>query len=435
MTAAGNKFENGDIKIQALELTSSNGKSKVDITNLLLTMSIFEEIDQPTVYAEIVLKDAIGLQTSFPIIGEEFIKVTFISPAHPKAATYNFRINKMDSIIVDDNVKSSTYLLKCISNEHFINSNIRIENSYKLTISEIVKNILTSEIKTKKNVVVEPTRGINEIVVPRLSPLAAIDFLRQKSISLSATGGGPYLFYENQDGFNFKSIEYILREGIAKIDSPTSGLKLRFTHGPNVAAGDRSDEARQVAEYRNIIKMERLATFDTYTKLQSGAVSSTIRTFDIFTKKTVDVQFKLSEQFQKFKTTDPDAKLPNSLEFVNQYEAGSRKFLLPKDSARPDDQLGKLVGHTNAYDALFSENVMRCLVQGDSALKVSDVIYLDMPTTSGLSGDEGKMDARFSGNYMITKLRHLIYVEDKKFRHRIAFDCNKLGLKAGNGLQ
>lgn len=417
------RFEVGDVKIQALEITNNKNGNKVDITNLLLTMSIFEEIDQPTVYAEIVLKDAVSFHTTFPIIGEENIKVTFISPEYDKATTYNFKVNNMDSIIVDDNLKSSTYLLRCISAEHFINSNLRIENSYSSTISEIVKDILSKKLKTKKQIQIEPTRGIQQVVIPRLHPLAAVDFLRQKALSVASSGGGPYLFFENQDGFNFMSIEYIFNKNVPKIDSPSSGAKLRFTHGPNVAF----DKKTQPSEFRNIIKMERLATFDTYSKLQT-AVSSSVRTFDIFTKKVVDVNFKLTEQYQKFKTTDKGSTLPNTTAFLQEFENGSRKFLLPKDTSRPDDQLGKLVGHKAAYDVLFSENIMRCLIHGDSLIKVSDVIYLDMPTTSGFE-DSQKMDVRFSGNYVITKLRHLIYLEDKKFKHRVAFDCNKMGLK------
>jgi hypothetical protein len=78
---------------------------------------------------------------------------------------------------------------------------------------------------------------------------------------------------------------------------------------------------------------------------------------------------------------------------------------------------------------MFNQNIIRCQIYGDNYLSVGDMVTINLPDTSGTT--EKKVgDTVFSGNYMITKLRHMIYQVDRKFKYDIAMDCNKIGYSA-----
>jgi hypothetical protein len=70
---------------------------------------------------------------------------------------------------------------------------------------------------------------------------------------------------------------------------------------------------------------------------------------------------------------------------------------------------------------------VRGMIYGDNYISVGDMIKLNLPDTSS-TGDKEVYDSRYSGNYIIQKLRHLIVPEDNKFKHNIIFDANKIGI-------
>ena len=45
-----------------------------------------------------------------------------------------------------------------------------------------------------------------------MQPFEAVDLLRQKAVSKEFPSGGAYVFYENQYGVQFRSIENIIKE-------------------------------------------------------------------------------------------------------------------------------------------------------------------------------------------------------------------------------
>ena len=65
------------------------------------------------------------------------------------------------------------------------------------------------------------------------------------------------------------------------------------------------------------------------------------------------------------------------------------------------------------------------MVPGDSGLAVGHVVRLNMPEIDGLSGQK-KLDLVRTGDYLIVRLRHMIYFENTS-KHRIVFDCVQMG--------
>lgn len=408
------RYEAGDVRLIGIKLT--NGSATVDLKGVTLSLSIFEDIEAPTVYAELSISDALNLVRTFPIIGEENIEISFLTPGRDKITTYKLRTFAVESNIVGDNNQFSTYVLKCVSAEHFVNAVQQVDKAYDVTIGEMIIDILVNELQTSKPFTVESTRGLVETIVPRMSPFQAIDFLRQKAIAKRASGG-VFVFYENQYGFNFLSLEKLIEDGKKNINSKT------FTHSPNIT----SDNATQQHAFRNITRMQHLTKFDTIDKLSTGQFKNRVLSYDMLSKGISSTEFNLVEQAKVFETGEKKTKLTNTDTLIRTANNVTPFIMFaPKDTSKGNDYVTDLLGYRQAFTTMFNQNIVRCMVYGDNYLSVGDMVTLNLPDTSGTT--EKKVgDKRYSGNYMITKLRHMIYQVDRKFKYDIAMDCNKIG--------
>jgi hypothetical protein len=416
-------YETGDIKFVKAILRNSNKTVGTGIQGQLISLSIFEDIEQPTLYCELTMMDSINLIQDFPIIGEETLDISFYTPGREKPTKLTFSIYTVDGQSSAPTSKGSIYTLKGVSPVHFYNASSTVSKSYKTIVSDMVTDIL-KEMADHTGVVVraniEPTKGLVPITIPRLTPFAAIDYLRQRSVSAENPSGGAYVFFMNQYGLHFKSVENLLKEGKKEVDSK------KFIYSPDT----KSDKERSAFAFRNIINFTHLSKFDSIDKLQSGHINTEVQHFDIFTKDTGSNNAKLSEKMSTFVSGDGKSRMSSSPMFIEKYNNNARsKFFIPKDSSRGDDFLDISLGVKNSYAALLNQNAVRVLVPGDNYLSVGEVVELSLPEVSGTTERKTK-DRMNSGNYLITKLRHIITMEEGgKPKHMISMDCAKVGYK------
>lgn len=416
-------YETGDIKLVKAILRNNNGSVSTGIQGQLISLSIFEDIEQPTLYCELTLLDSINLVQDFPIIGEETLELSYYTPGRDAPTKISFNIYGIEGQSSAPTSKGSIYTLKGVSAFHFYNASTTVSKSYKTVISDMVADILTdmsNKTGIKARVNIEPTKGLVPITIPRLSPFSAIDFLRQRSVSAENPSGGAYVFFMNQYGFHFKSIENLLKEGKAEVASK------KFTYSPDT----KSDKERSAYSFRNIINFTHLSKFDSIDKLQSGHVNTEVQHFDIFTKENKAAVTKLSEKMNTFVSADGKGRISSSPNYIEKYDNSSRSvFFIPKDSSRGDDFLDISLGIKNSYASLLNQNTVRVLVPGDNFLSVGDVVELSLPEVSGTTERKTK-DRMNSGNYIVIKLRHIITMEEGgKPKHLISMDCSKVGYK------
>ena len=56
--------------------------AEVEITDLIIEISLFEAIDSPFIHGELKFADNSGLVTALPIIGQEEVKISFTRRGH-----------------------------------------------------------------------------------------------------------------------------------------------------------------------------------------------------------------------------------------------------------------------------------------------------------------------------------------------------------------
>ena len=382
----------------------------------LLGVDVYEDMTKPTLYATLVMSDNIDMLNKFPLIGEEEVSIEFETPGMAKSARYDFICFEIANIRKDVSGKGVTYMMRCVSKEHLYNGSSAVTKSITDTISNMVPALFDNYLHTKKSMIVDPTRGIQTIAFPKISPLECIDMIRQRAVSKEFPTSS-YVFFENQAGFNFKTIEGLIKDG-----KPTIGSR-EFNAQENTMASKES----QAASYRTILHYENIVRADSNLKAQEGVYKAVTKTFDMATKEFGSASFDMKNLFAGVQTPGKSKQIPNSDSFISEFGSGQPKqFFTPKDSSRPDNFIDTSIAARNAYTILLNSDVTRVMIHGDSGLKAGDLVRLNLPEASGLTGKK-KRDQFSTGNYLIIRLRHSI-TPSTKTKHQIVFDCVKMGI-------
>ena len=409
-------YEVGDVIINDITLSNKNTKAQVNPSDQISSIDIYEDFNSPTLFAEITFDDKIGLLNDFPIVGEELLEITFQTPGLSYPTTYKFNSFSVSDVQQQMNGKGYTYVLKCVSKEQLTQSNINILQSYNETINDIVDNLFTRYLKTDKIVNIDPCKGTETIVFPKVTPFVAIDIIRKRAVHPKYVSSS-FVFFENQDGFNFKCIEQMMEDGKAKIGSK------KFYYFSN----GQKDKNTEALMFRSIIEYENIGRTDLTDIIQEGGIKNRVKTFDIFSKKINDTVFDMTQKFSSMVGSDNKNTLNISESMIGDFaKEPTFNFFIPKDTNRKENFLENMMGARLAYQKLFNSNFVRAHIPGDSSIKAGDVIELNLPKASGTTEAKGTDDL-VDGNYIVTRLRHNITTVGKT-KHYISMDCNKVGL-------
>jgi hypothetical protein len=408
--------EPGEVRIKSFEIANKALSAKMNPLGQLAGFDIWEDMSKPTLYATFMFEDNVGLLQSFPIIGEEVFTIEFETPGMSSSTKYSFRSFEVANVQKDVNGKGMTYMVRCVSEEHLYSGSSLVKQSFNDTISNIVPVIIAYNLSSKKPIIIDETKGIQTLVIPKLNPLQAIDMCRQRAVSKNFASSS-YVFFENQAGFNFKTIEGLIKEGRKTIGSRV------FNAQQNVMA-NKETEAKS---FRTILDYVNIAKSDSNKKASEGVYKAVTKTFDLATKTVTTTNFDLQQVFNKFELPTVGKQIPNSTNFIEEFGSGvPKQFFLPKDTMRLDTFIDTMVATRNSFSMLLNSDITRVLIHGDSGLKVGDLITLNLPAATGTT-ERKKQDELVSGNYLIIRLRHMITAGTKS-RHQISFDCVKMGI-------
>lgn len=410
--------EPGDVYIKRLEISNKARNATLNPMDQLLGVDIWEDMTKPTMYATFMFSDNIDMIGKFPIIGEETITVEIQTPGINKPTKFVFRSFEVTNLQKDPNGKGMTYVVRCVSVEHMYNSSQLIKESMDDITSNMVPNILNHYLNSTKPFVADTAKGIQKIAFPKMNPLQAIDMLRQRSVSKEYPASA-YVFFENQSGFSFKTIE-----GIIKDNKPNIGSRV-FNAQQNVMG---SKDA-QADAFRTILDYQVLGKGDGNLKTAMGVFKAVTKSFDMNTKEFGSIDFNLKQVFGKFQTpsTGNKAQIPNSDSFIADFGSGiPKQYFTPKDTTRPDTFIDTSIAIRNSFAVMMNSDMTRVMIHGDTGLKVGDLVTLNLPEASGTT-EKKKNDKMTSGNYLIVRLRHMV-TPSTKSKHKIVFDCVKMGI-------
>ena len=280
----------GDVNIEKVTLITPKGVYQ-NVRNQLIQMRIYEDIFSPFITGSIVLKESFDLQSLLPLLGEEYIEIKVSTPTLDKTIEGTFHVYKMnDKINLGD--RSIGYELNFISVEALIDSNKKISKVYAGKISDIVGTFVKDKIdglESKKKFHIENTRNTIKYVSPYWGPVKNLTFLSDNSIS--ETQSPSFLFFENRDGFNFKSLEKLYKGKVYQQFVHDKYSRDSFPQGGNIL--------NILEDYKRVGEIDFIEAYDYMDRLRGGMYSSKLISYDS-TKKTYTVKnFDVKNRFGK----------------------------------------------------------------------------------------------------------------------------------------
>ena len=409
---------------ETLVIQSNDQERTVDIRLGTVSVDYYEDIFSPTITAKIKVVntgDTIGLERNdpnrqslyngLPLRGGERVAMKILDRGERKTGL-DFATNSDSYLYVSSitDVVSETqresFTLHLVSREAITNETTRVVKKYPtgLSISDSVQKILKDVLKTNKfnNSTIEKSQNKYGFIGNLRKPFTVLVWLASKAVPVSsgdATAG--FVFYQTQDGFNFRSIDNLIDQQ-AKATYEYTEI--------NQSSIERNNDF-QITAYttdrnQNLIEKLRLGTyasqrmfFDPLT-FNFTTPDQGLFQLDGYKKKIKNLGDKLdlpllSEMTDKTLGQTPTRILSSVLDIGTM-----EKDVSTDENADPSKYQAQAIMR---YNVLFTQTVSMT-VPCNTNLRAGDVIRCKFPKISRTDGQ--RPDPEQSGLYMIKELCH-----------------------------
>jgi hypothetical protein len=389
-------------------IESLDGETTIDLTNSIINVDYFEDILSPCITVVANLMNSNSLLNSLPIRGGERVAIGF------KTLFGDFDLDEEKSLYVvkvsgisPDSV-SEFITLHMVSAEALTNETNRCEKRYTGNIKSTVEDILKDTLKTEKykSSNIEQTSNSYSFIGNFKKPFHILTWLGPKAMPAgvggasgsNAKGVGGFLFYENIEGFNFRSIENLVSS--ATLGSGDSKTIQKYTYTQAI------EDAKVSNEFK-ILNYSFEKNIDLMKALRVGMYANRTYFLDFYNHTLQQYDYKLKNEINN--KLGGDSSIPVSDSFS---ESISRIMLRVSDSgvSANDDvkeesgrDVADMAKSYSRYNILFSQ-ALNMVVPCNIKLKVGDVVFAEFPRINRSQNKES--DEQQSGHYLIKELRH-----------------------------
>ena len=217
---------------EELILESNDRSRTIDISTGAISLDYYEDIFSPTITAKIKVvntgntiiaeggTDRQSIYNGLPLRGGERLsmKVAGNSQTNPgldfsKRVEDYLYVSSITDLISETNQESFT--LHLVSREAITNETARVSEKYptSLKISDSVEKILKDILKTNKIGAIDKSSNKYGFIGNLRKPFSVLVWLASKAVpesSENATAG--FLFYQTKDGFQFRSVDELIKQ-------------------------------------------------------------------------------------------------------------------------------------------------------------------------------------------------------------------------------
>ena len=441
----------GDYVLKKVVLTNHVG-FKVDIKYIMLELNIYESIYKNAVTGSIVIADEGNQIARMSVQGLERIafhlKTPGVAYGNEDVVDASEETGEPYHIYKISDRKQATpgltiYTLHFASREFMRNIRTKVSQAYDGKYDRAVIDIMKDKnyLDSRKKLHYEPTGNANKVVVPNLPPFDAINMIANKSIADKSNGVG-YYFYETTGGYYFRSwASMITNQG--EFARPP---RQQFYYQPLKmdSHSNSTDQTKIERAFQSVESYEFINNFhDVAANTALGTYAHRVISHNLFDKSYDISDYKFHNEYRNTPHTDtvgkgshnqfPISNTPvdydNNDNISNYAESrvslqATTPFLHDKDvgkyglDALQDGlKTGQKVSQSNQ---VTEGTALKLVIKGQSNLQAGDLIEFNLKDVNSANKDNTD-DPRFSGNYIITKIRHQVTGD----QYRMILECAK----------
>ena len=360
-------------------------------------INYFESIESPSISMTLTFIDVDQVLGRKGITGGEFINLTIQDGEVDKfkiTDDHKMMFNSVRNMTTETNKQFAT--LEFVSVETIVNETARVTKKFTGNVANIVDELLVSDkkgIQTKKKLEKDQAANSYSFIGNLKRPIDTIQWLCPKTQSSKTNFG--FLFYENLDGYHFKSIEKLLEQ---------EPIKYTYT--------DKPDDP-DVGPFK-ILQNQLNQTNDIGMNCRMGMYANRTIYVDIENQTNQEVDFKITELDLKkpVKLLDGIEDFPTRLMLrVNDF--GVAQVGAAKSDVQPLSELAVYQNKSYIRNNLLFSQSLSIAIPLNTTLRVGKTIDIKLPLKKGdgesptdSTGNDKTNDP--SGKYLISELRHVI---------------------------
>ena len=425
------------VSYQSADGSNKNAKS-ISIRSQVLEIDIYESLNGAGLSGSVVVADGQSVISHLPLTGYERIEFKLYTPGTSRGYDFSSETGHPMFIYKISNrlpltPRSQIYVLHFCSKEMIDNEMTRVNRTYEGPIDTMVVDMMRSDLDSKKNLIVEETKGLHKFVMPRIKPLKAIATLSGMAEPLKYNSSG-MLFYEDSTGFRFRSLENMLAiGGVARPVSAKFQMKPR-----NVKQG--TGESDVIKEMQTVDGYTIKDQFDTLKNLSNGVYASKTVTHDNYNKTFSENDFDYNTYFPTIFHTEHDgsggkidskSQLPlfnfKENKMISDKPEGRLNFIsttekIQNDYEGPDGE--RIFPASMAQKLSFRSQVISLDCKGFTGISVGDLCSFEVPSYEPVKKDNpSDFDPYMSGRYLVRAIHHNI--DTAKDNHKMTLECVK----------
>ena len=410
------------VSYQSADGSNKNAKS-ISIKTQVLEIDIYESLDGTGLSGSVVVADGQSVISHLPLTGYERIEFKLYTPGTSRGYDFTsvtghpmfiYKISNRTPLTP----RSQIYVLHFCSREMIDNEMVRVDKTYEGPIDTMVVDMMRSDLDSKKNLIVEETKGLHKFVMPRMKPFRAISKLSNCAEPLKYKSSG-MLFYEDSTGYRFRSIENML--AIAGSARP---VVAKFQQKPRNVKGGTGD-TDVIKEMQTVDAYAVKDQYDTLKNLSNGVFASKMITHDTFNKTFSEINFDYNTYFPTIFHTEHDGKgglvdnkgqLPlfnyKDNQMISDKPEGTMNFVsttekIQNDYEGPEGE--RIYPASMAQKLSFKSQVLSLDCKGFTGLSVGDLCSFEIPAYEPAGTDNPlHIDPYMSGRYVVRKIHHKI---------------------------
>lgn len=316
-----------------------------------------------------------------------------------------FRIGRIRNKM--EHTQNMVFVIDLVTDEFFKNELVetRVDGYFEGRINFSVRSILENYLKTPKNLDIEETENSYSFNGHIEKPLYKCVTLARRSVPVGGTkNSAGFFFFENYDGFKFKSIEKLL-------DKEKPYKKYIYNNTTELPVGYDG----------KILQATPVINIDVQQKMSIGAWGSQIKTYNYFDTGYTQEDFLTEKEGAngvnlagKELPSLPDDIIGKPTRIISKMQPYGVKQQITKEKSKEKDyNVDEIAAQAaSRYNQLFTI-VLNIVIAGDFSHRAGDLIYCDFPE---LSSDRTQVvSGKNSGYYMIANLTQQLDARDGSY--------------------
>lgn len=394
----------GSYDLKFVDILKANGES-VNVREQIDSITIYEDMYSPFITGKLTFRDTFDLPSILGRSGRDLVRFHITTPIvndetlDIKGTYFIYKAGERE--LVRD--RTQMYNLHFISIESLFDINSQISRRFAGSADELVKKICSEYLSTTKKIETDPSIEQLRYVSNFWSPTKNLEFLSQHA--RTGSGDTSFLFFENRDGFVFKTISSLAAQPILQsffasdysIDVEANSTSMRL--------GEVS--RNPVKDYRVIHGSYRVKTmYDYMGAQQAGAIASKMTTYDMVKKKIDLPEYRMSisgilNENSLFRPDVINSTNPVRMHMMKHFSSNAHQNN-STNSGFAQQRVAEM--------HMLNSSRIEIDVYGRTDYTVGKKAFLGVNATKPIDRTTDiadTEDTNYSGNYLITAIRHV----------------------------